>query len=48
MFFTISSLFAPYDVSKCEIKYQWVWEDYILRSQTLLDQFISKDTAKQG
>ena len=41
------SLFATYDVSKCEIRYQWILEVYyISRLQTSLVQFLSDGTAK--
>ena len=40
------SLFAPHNVSKCEIKYKWVWEDYISWLQTSLFLFIVNATAK--
>ena len=40
------SLFSPYEVSKCDISYQWLWVDYISRLQTLLVLFISNGIAK--
>ena len=40
------SLFTPHDVSKCDIRYQWVQADYISRLKTLLVLFISNGTAK--
>ena len=40
------SFLAPPDFSKCELKNQGVLEDYISRLCTLLDQCISKGTAK--
>ena len=38
--------FLPHDVSKCDIRYQWVQADYISRLKTLLVLFISNGTAK--
>ena len=34
IFLQFRSLFAPFDVSKCRIRYQWVLEDKISRLQT--------------
>ena len=43
--FAVSSLFAPSDVSKCRIRYQWVLEDKILRLQALLVLFFCNSIA---
>ena len=39
-------LFEVYDVSKCKIGYQWVWDNYIYRLHTSLVLFISNGIAK--
>ena len=39
-------LFSPFYVSKCEIRCQWVYEDYILRLKTSLVLFMSNVIAK--
>ena len=44
--FPVSFLFAPNDASKCEIRCQWVQEDYILRFQNSLVLYISDGSAK--
>ena len=41
LYFQFSSLFASYDVSKCEIKYHCVQEDYISRFLSSLVLLIS-------
>ena len=41
-----SSLFAPDEVCKCEIQYQWVLELCILKLPSSLILFISNDRAK--
>ena len=46
IYFQFPSLFALYDISKCDIRYQWVRAHYISRLKTLLVFSISKDTAK--
>ena len=45
-YFQFSSLFAPYDVSKCDTRYQWIQTDYISILKTLLFLFISNGRAK--
>ena len=40
------SLFAPYNISKCEIRWQWVHEDCISGLKNSLVLFISNGTAK--
>ena len=44
--FSISSLFAPYNSSKCEIRYQWDTSDCIWFLHTSLLLFISNGTTK--
>ena len=46
IYLQFSSLFATYDASKFETRYQWMQYDYISRLQTSLVQFLSNDTAK--
>ena len=41
-----SSLFTTTDDSKCEIRNQWVYDHYILRSNATLDWLIFSDKAK--
>ena len=46
MYLQLRSFFAPCDISKCEIRCQWVYEDYISGLKTSLVSFISNGTAK--
>ena len=41
-----SPLLAPHDINRCEIRYHWVQEYYILRLQISLILFFSHETAK--
>ena len=46
IFFQFPPLFAPSDVSKCRIRYQWGLEDKTSRLQTLLVLFFHNSIAK--
>ena len=46
IYLQFSSLFGPTDASKCEIRNQREYEDYIRRFHTLLDNLIFDGTAK--